>query len=1552
MTCIPILFISPIVSLWVQHDIAVYLCVLSCFLTALLLGARKVISQWGTWYLKIPFVTDAEVVSWYVKTREASKRTPDLAEGVKDIGTTAYPRKELHAAVLKEVNRHFWNRRTTDPLVAKLAEGYASTMFLMSWYCKYKRTRMPLPYSATWNLTLKAGLENMTNMQKGLKLHSAFLHWRHTGADIWSGILYFVVALLDKWAALVSGGALVGLSAASSSEYRLPVGFGLCYYLIGAVSLDAVSQPLWTAANQNTVQAITSLKFLRQATINDARARRALYWKNLVKFFFLHIWGIAITSSLMWTFEATRSAVVMYLAYIGAYTGLLWYQYNKIYCGNEAAKSLALAAIIGLPAGIALHVYLPQFAFSGVIALAGGTWIACLHSIWLSKIGLPTFFGSKSKYDAFDADMDEKSTPVSYSSTALEPYPDLSQMTLSKTFESICGLHPDLRYKLDPSLHPGHRIMEILQLQSNSTRSEILQSAFPSAEQLIYRSAELWRTGQTVIELVSARHFPQEGQKIRTISRKSGNDLHIFIILGLDLVQDEWTLDIHRNCKIIAEAIIQASSEAHLGLSHDHAMLAELLAVDDFGGEELFIPEGIKRQLETSAAERARTINNGDKTLLRYLLLGVECEREWDNLPKTVRFFLFKRCFGQSGPLSTDHESWIRSRLCATDSLDLEEFIARYNLGAALTISVNTFAREVEANSAYDEEEPGFSDPSFEKLLGSVSVSEPSSKLDYIKRFPSRFLQKVRMCIKFLVLSLTADPEYQRELNYMIRTKPLLLHWPVTLFLNGIWSFAKALQGFIIPLVLFHGREDVARLHSNMKGMKTVIEKHRIVIESLNGPSTCFFAVQEDGSSRLSQYAGRHDQEPSEFTKLMAVNTYTDKLVLRQREEYKGQDIVNSFIYQYSESRKKSGPMLPIQRECVQGDLRGQIVQYDHGGYITTGSIVRGVDPVQFKYWYRKSAKFEDELLRGEYVFPHIKVKVSWCVPPRNHFKRLDEWIPFTKVTEATFTQGSDVYHATWIYEHRFHPEISTTLNGEPVATPAMIQDDWYHVLKKPDKCGFLSDNPLLSFSSVKSNFLSRLLRLNVKCYPISTSHARTILWKMWKGGKELDAITARWIDEGLLRSDAILNTYWRDRDLGWLDHAKAYLDAQADTIMARVDVDPDISSWVHIAFKISDLYSFGQGGDSRINTRTLTSQLRDSDDELHILAMDTSTWPNEPGGVSACRRDMVNDLNTIKWHIVAESANDYGVPRFQIERNVQSLTVLPLWGLDFLNPTHGILQNTLDSAVVKRSYDTRTTDIKKNFLPILTSLVQCSRTINLTRKHIEEATKALVDLNTYFESSRNWNDVWNSAIVKKTWRELWLTEDIEGTLPVSQWWDFEKPTMLQLDQALNMWHRYLFIFSIAVPEKIPDVFQASHHFTGATYGILCKVKRNCTLHVWDHCISFREFTTFMSSAVSFDTPFVNSSLISLGHLSCVLLEHHADVVLPCAEYFNPGWEVELGTAEGALEHRRTFARTIDPVVNGICNMEKFDDQDRQADSGHVVSYPIREGYQERNHGY
>ncbi|KAF7122624.1 hypothetical protein CNMCM5793_000649 [Aspergillus hiratsukae] len=1515
MCCVPILFISPVLTIWVHHDIIIYPCVLAVFLTSLLLGARRVIAKWNNWYLSIPCITDGQVVDWYQRTYLANASVDDAD---KQLASTALARQTLVACVLKERKRWFWTRSAADPFVKRLADEYSATMFLLVWYCKFSRTRLPLAYSPTWNLQLKAAVDTMGDMQKGLKLHNAFLHWRHTGKDVWGGILYFIIALMDKWTALFTGEGLVGLSSASSEIYRLAVGFGLCYYLIGAVILDGVSQPLWTLAHQKTPQPIPSLEFLREATRNDARARRALYWRNLLKFSFLHIWAIAVTCALVWSFEGGRSAIIMYLAYIGAYTGLLWYQYNRIYTRSRADPALTVGAVVGFLACILLRVLPREFAYSGVLGLAVGTWTTAIASFFRAEVAWPR--AQKLTDVAKDKDA------VTYTCSTLEPDPDFSQNTLSNTFDAIRALSPELRYKLDPSQHPGAEVMHILRSKSEAKTSPSLQQAFPEAERILHRTAELWQSGETVVELVSARHLmlPPQDPTMRAIAQRTGDRLHIFILISLDLVGDEWVVNIRRNCQAIAETLVQVTAENRLQLSRDHAMLAELLVAQNHESGSLAVPEGIKRQLESSSSERKRVIANAQNTMLRHLLLGMDPDREWDLMPRHVHAFLLERACGQPTCLSAPDVEWIRSRAGA-DSVDLDCLVARYSLSTSLAVLVGQYASAIAAHDEDFGPRSDFRDSSYDQLITTVS-SEAELKnkglVDFIRVTFMKFFQKIRTCIKFTVLSLVADPEYQRELNYILRGQSLVISWPVTWILTAIWSFCKALQNLILPFVLLHGREKVSALYKNMKGQKTVLEKNRIVLESLNGVTTCFIHVETDGCSRLYQYSGRHEQEPSQRQNLVAINTYTDKLILRSREEYDGKGTLqNEFVYDYPETSRAK---LPIQRQCLAGDLEGQVVQYDQRGYITTGSAMRGVNPVQFQYWYRKNAKFDDELLRAEYVFPHIKIKVAWSMPPPTRPERLDKWIPYPRVTEAVFIQEGDVYNAQWTYDHKFHPIIATTLNGDHIPTPPMICDDWFHVLEKPTGCSFLHDNPLVSFSSTKTNIIARYLRLNVKQYPIPTSRARTHLWKSWKASKEFDAVTARWLDEILLRSDRILRPYWRRRDWCRLDSAADYLDAQVDTILARVDIDPEISSWTQLAFKISDLYSFGQGGDARINTRTLSTQLQDTDSELHVLAMDTGTWPNEPGGVSACRRDMVNDLKHIRWHILAEAANDFGVPKFQIERNVQSLTVLPQWGLDFLNPTHGVFQNCLDSAVVEKSYDTTVADIRQNFLPILSSIVRCSRAVQLTRSHIEEATRALVDLNTYFESSRSWNDVWMSDTVKQAWREMWLSEDMPGAVPVSQWLNSERPTLLQLDSALDMWHRYLFIFSIPVPDKIPDVFQVSHHFTGATYGILCKVKRQCALHVWDHCVSFREMTTFLSSAVSFDSTFVNTTLIGLGHLSCVLIQHHADVVLPCAEYFNPGWEIELGTCEGALQHRRTFRRKIDPVVNGITNMEKY----------------------------
>lgn len=58
--------------------------------------------------------------------------------------------------------------------------------------------------------------------------------------------------------------------------------------------------------------------------------------------------------------------------------------------------------------------------------------------------------------------------------------------------------------------------------------------------------------------------------------------------------------------------------------------------------------------------------------------------------------------------------------------------------------------------------------------------------------------------------------------------------------------------------------------------------------------------------------------------------------------------------------------------------------------------------------------------------------------------------------------------------------------------------------------------------------------------------------------------------------------------------------------------------------------------------------------------------------------------------------------------------------------------------------------------------------------------------------------------------------------------------------------------------------------------------------------------------------------------LTSMLTLHHADHILPCADFFNPGWETEIGTSQGTVENRKVFKRKIDPVVNGITDMQKF----------------------------
>ncbi|KAF1835308.1 hypothetical protein BDW02DRAFT_294479 [Decorospora gaudefroyi] len=1590
---VPTLTISPLLTIFFQgYDIYIYPSILYIFISLLILGTRHVATQWVTWYHNIKTLNDSDVKDWYVQrhtkrgcavnpihskgkrlskgpnisiavresaapSSEASYGEPDIFHGRSEPAILALCRDDLHDAVLKERGRRFWQKPTEDTFVKQLADCWESTLFLLDWYARITDTKRPIPYSSTWNLETQVALESMQQSQKGIRLHNSFIHWRTAGDEIYCGILYFVVALMDRWLDLVHGGQLVGLGASMNTTLRLSVGFGLAYYLIGAVLLDYKAQHLHTLSEQMSPVSIGYAHQIQKAKANDLKFRRHLYFNTLCRFIGVHVWALAICTALIWIFNGSSTGLIMFLAYVGAYSGLLLYQYNKIFSGPHALMPLLVAVVLGFVLGNILIKVFPDTLYDKVIALAVSTWTAAFLSFRTAKLGkpemfniwmwvsesLPKFRWSQPPADFTDMGLHSVSSPSGFHSLSGEKYhayngagndAEFSQSELYAYCNKLRAAPKENRYRIHPTGQPGDQIIAMLLSCTHDNLSRLAMQAFPTMPFLVQRIVMAWKNDSIKVFIVPMQSVTEANSDLRAISQYEGGRLTLYIASD-SKGSASGQMNVTSNCTIIAETLLHACSEVMFGMPHYQAEIAEsMLACRELNTDFYPISECSKRSMPSaSVGPNALTFESAcRKELLRNLCLGVDCDTQWDDLPLDIRRLFLRRCLGIRASYTNTEMSWVNAYVLTESSCTILSCIARYDLGAYLSATKYNFFKNRSIQALTEKEYRQMTadiHEAYHPVLNRSAVSIFSIFTEYVRLPIAYIYHSIGTWTKFFILACMADPEYQRELNGALVRTPRFLAKPATFVLTGLWIYSRVAMSAALPFFLYHRRKDIAGLAGTVKGSLIIQNKDRLVIQSYGDTETAFVHPVEGGGVKLVFYQGNLKQEPAWGH--IRTTQYDGDMRITLRQEYKNGAVTNEYTYEYAAKRfqrrlkmsKVATNRIPLSRSCLNGGDEGAKVTYNKKGHIESGSYISHGNLVRFKYHYRKNAKYDDELLRAEFVLPHMSANVSWCAPPVRHAAKMERWIPTPRVHEAVFVQGPDVYECSWLYDHKFHPTITTKLNGEAVDTPDMIRHDWLGVLKKPTRCTFADENPLLAFKTPTSNLLSRFLRNNIKQQEISTSRARSQLWKAWKKRNDLDGVVIRWVDEELIRKEALLRPYWRRRDRGSLVKAEDYLALHADAIMASSDLTSDISAWTPLAIRMSDLFSFGQGGDSVIFTRTKALQ-RDTDQNLHVIAVDTGTWPNEGGGVSACRRDLINNLRTIKWHMVVESANDFGLPKHQTEENVESLKVIPLWGLDFMHPNHGMFTNKLDSEVDHLVKAATISDIETNFIPTLTALVRGARATTMTSADVKQATRALVNLNTYFQDSRHWKEVWTSDVVKDSWRRLWLADDIPNAQPPSEWFRTELPTLGHFDTALELWFRYLFIFSIPIPEKIPNVFQASHHSVSASYGIVCKLKRNCTLQIWDHAISWRETNLYLSSAMCTLPPFIRNSLLGLMKLTSCLILHHADQILPCADFFNPGWEVEIGSAKGQLTHRNVFRRKVDPIVNGITDMTKF----------------------------
>jgi hypothetical protein len=506
----------------------------------------------------------------------------------------------------------------------------------------------------------------------------------------------------------------------------------------------------------------------------------------------------------------------------------------------------------------------------------------------------------------------------------------------------------------------------------------------------------------------------------------------------------------------------------------------------------------------------------------------------------------------------------------------------------------------------------------------------------------------------------------------------------------------------------------------------------------------------------------------------------------------------------------------------------------------------------------------------------------------------------------------------SWTYKHKRDPVVESFLEegstkSHIVNVPKVFEEE-EQLLTKPTHLSFDSDDLLIYHRpyhlrtmklgttekhGILEQMLCKLAPLDifglshwshkVVYQRVPTWRLRTELWRLWLKSTELDAATACWLDEYILRKEPLLKPYWKLRDTGQLLQATQTLDENNDRIISAVDVTSDVSQSCVLLIKLADLYTMGLGKDATQITNRPEDCFQDSRDRISVIFNDIGCWPDAPGGVSNCRRDLVNGHTTIRNHVICESANDYGIPRYQIERNVQSIKLLPLWGLDGKTANHGLIDNLLQSQVDEKVENTDVQrDIVGIFVPLLTNFVKGARMKRPSRADLISFSNTLLQISAYFEK-KDYNKTWQSREVEVAWAEAWLAPyHDQNILDPSEYFEIERPTMTEFRASLNLYMCYFFIYSVQLPEDCPRVFQATHHGISSLFGMVLKYRKGTTFGLWDHAILWRESCLNISTAQCLLPISVQAMLLAGIGLAAKLAYLHVDVVLPCTSVYNP----------------------------------------------------------------
>ncbi|KAK0615095.1 hypothetical protein B0T17DRAFT_657349 [Bombardia bombarda] len=1531
---IPLLFISPVISTFINgYDLIIYLTVGYVFLMLLLFQYRQLCHEWVNWIDNIPTITEKDIVTWYSSRMKDQEANEDSSQPLMEKTSEKNPdhlRKLALQTFRENVESYRQNVFSTkrlstppDSLVRRVERGLPYIEWLLKTDNEEKEPDEL--FCVSWFAQLDQAVKKRRSMAQGLKEHSIFLLFRYARLDIGQNVALFLIFLMDRWVSIVMAVNSPPISLFSDFTSRYAICFAILYFCASVMTLDATLEKYWQANYKLSHEKLSTSEDAIAVAQKWESARKRRYLTGLLTITCRVMVILGCATICVWTLVSNMEALRMYYLYCLAYSAVIMMQFNRCFTTNIKyhITSLLVSAAAGFITGCVLHgiyrdnppPYLDVLALNVTAGMA-----AILTSLWAWK--------------------DYSLVTPNQSSSGEDNAKIWKQPTLARSDDPSMTYEVGLWRSLPGVLvASGQRttvsqtIPEILRLSAKRPSQQAV--AVPWATDLLEVASEMWKNNRIRVNLCSRSTFIDAGLE-NCISFSKLEDDVLFLTVGFlgedELNSPSWQL---LSAHIIVEAVLYHTSRAVVGLSSLHAVQAEHFLPDTD-----LISRRIDFQIALEDKHGLQSIMRRTNTkLLKHLCLGIDIDSQWGLLPRAVREAIVSRVVGEPMQWSQAFGTWAEA-----SSIDVQEIDFHVALCLRIYNKASDRLKLLDDFSSSDEDFASSISVGFAPHDEPVSIIRGAIGL--LKCMLELVIIVPATVAKWIAIISGAGSNIERELWYSLRHHKRTRDVTITILLF-IWRLCWHMKNAWTYTVLVYDHKalvNISRLAR--KGASRTLHKNSVVVELRRKTVTGFLLKNEEVPMMLEIFGGTLSERPEE-EKPASTAEYDAKCRLVSRMD-KAPDGQVSSTYTYRIDNKTR---FPTSKNVIRTGIR-KLYNYDKKGRVTNAIISLGTAVYSVQYFYKSGSKRSHEVLKAKItaVKPPTagSLTVYWGVPLREDVADECNWVPSDRVCRVMKDIADKVYVTTSDYQHRRDPVMVTTVSEEGGAAavvssaPRLFEHEEL-LQQRPSDVSFENDDLLIyhtkdqirrmaKFSGMKLSWASLLnpaawqyWRKKVVYRKVPTWWLRTELWNHWRKTGTLDAITACWVDELILREEPLLDKYWSARGSGQLSKAKKALNSEIDQIVAAIEIEKDVSEVCMLPIKSADLYAMGLGKDANHVTTRPEDCFKDTNDRISVIFNDIGCWPESPGGVSNCRRDLVNGHSTIRNHVLAESANEYGIPRFQVEKNVQSLKVIPLWGLDGRTPNHGVIDNLLEAEVDKKIANTDARrDIVGTFVPLLRLFVKGARSKHISRSDMHKYSNAVFGIFRYFER-KDYNKTWESKEVATAWADAWLTRyDDPDINDPADYFELEKPTMSDFRDTLAIYTSYFFIFSVQTPENCPKVFQSTHHGISSLFGMLLKYRRGATFGIWDHAILWRECCLNISPAQSTLPLPVQSMLLSGIGLAMRLAYFHADVVLPCTPVFNPIWEADLGTDNNRLEHSKKFSRKIDPIVNGVSNMDAF----------------------------